>query len=132
MARKLAEQSFGMATGLPHIRLSWAADRAWLSQVGIVYYLERADGCIKIGYTQSYPQRRATLVYRHGPLPLVAWEPGSQNGGWEELAALEESRHRQFAHLRLPPRNPGLIYLPEWFAVDDGLYDHLLMLKALL
>jgi hypothetical protein len=119
-------------TGLPHIRLDWAADRVWLRQVGIVYYLERADGAVKIGYTQNYPQRRATLVHRHGPLPLVAWEPGSEGGGADELLALENLRHRQFAHLRLPSRNPGLLFPPEWFAVDDDLFDHVLMLRAML
>lgn len=101
-----------------------------LRETGIVYYLERRDGLIKIGYTQRYPSRRAKLLHQHGPLWLVAWEAGP--GGLHELSALEEQRHQQFARLRLPGKNPGLLCPPEWFALDEDLYDHLLMLKALL
>jgi hypothetical protein len=102
--------------GLPHLVLPWAKDKT-LRESGIVYYLERRDGALKIGCTVNYPQRRQTLVYRHGPLLLVAWEIG--------YYAVEEQRHEQFAQLRIDPA-------AEWFEVDADLYDHVLMLKALL
>lgn len=102
-------------SGLPHIKLPWAKNKAMLRWAGVVYYLERADGLIKIGCTQNYPQRRQTLVQRNGPLYLVAWEVG--------YYGLERQRHEQFAALR---QNPAA----EWFALDADLYDHMLMLLA--
>jgi hypothetical protein len=82
----------------------------------MVYYLEREDGAIKIGYTSDYPQRRDNLVQRHGPLLLVGWEIGGYD--------LEAQRHEQFAHLRIKP-------IAEWFRPGEDLIDHLLVMRAL-
>lgn len=103
------------STGIPHIRLPWVPER--LRETGVVYYLERADGAVKIGCTANYPHRRVALVRRHGPLALVAWERGYYD--------VEEQRHQQFAHLRINPR-------AEWFRPEPELIDHLLLLLAML
>lgn len=105
------------SSGIPHIQLPWQAYAARLEREGVVYYLERTDGSIKIGHSCNYPGRRSTLVYRHGPLVLVAWEIGYYD--------VEAARHEQFAHLRIAP-------IPEWFEPGDELIDHVLMLRALL
>lgn len=82
----------------------------------IVYYLERADGLIKIGTTGNYPQRRKRLLREHGPLSLVAWELGSY--------ALERARHDEMWQDR---RGSS-----EWFLPSPYLVDHVLNLRALI
>lgn len=104
-------------TGLPHIQLTWAKDQARIRREGIVYYLERFDGAVKIGCTVNYPQRRGNLLRRHGPLNLIAYEFGYYQR--------EAERHREFAWTRIDE-------VAEWFVVDSFLYDHVLMLRALL
>lgn len=100
-------------TELSHIRLRKPHIH---NRDGLVYYMERVDGAVKIGCTRSYQQRRSALVQRHGlPLKLVAWEPGYFD--------LEERRHQQFSHLRIAA-------IPEWFRVEEDLYEHILALRA--
>lgn len=117
-ASDLPSPSRLVTSGLPHIRLGWTRDPS-LRRTGVVYYLERADGAIKIGCTSNYPQRRQALLRQYGPLSLVAWEAG--------YSELEKHRHEQFDRLRINP-SPN----QEWFAVDPELMDHLLMLLAML
>ncbi len=99
---------------LPNVRPSWRRDG--LAGTGIVYYLQRGNGDVKIGTTANYPQRRATLGRRHGALALIAFEPG--------YTELEAERHQQFAQLRLDP-------IAEWFLLGEDLLDHILMVLAL-
>lgn len=98
---------------LPSLRPAWNRD---LAKTGIVYYLQRANGDVKIGTTANYPNRRTELGRRHGPLALVALEAG--------YFALEAERHQQFADLRIDP-------VAEWFRLDPDLLDHILMVLAL-
>jgi hypothetical protein len=79
----------------------------------IVYYLERRDGCIKIGTTSSIRARRRKLAYEYGPLSLIAWEAGSY--------ALEAKRHERFRRGRCEG---------EWFFPEAGLMRHIKNLRA--
>lgn len=83
----------------------------------VVYYLERADGRIKIGCTGNYSGRRAQLLKQHGALSLVAWEEGDNR--------LEFARHDQFAELRVNP-------IAEWFEPGEALIDWILNIRALM
>lgn len=104
-------------TTLADLRVGWLAEREAHRLGGIVYYFERLDEAVKIGYTDSYARRRAKLRRQHGPLRLIAWEPGDP--------AHERLRHEQFAHLRIAP-------IPEWFNVERDLYEHIVALRAAL
>jgi hypothetical protein len=75
-----------------------------------VYYLRRADGAIKIGYTKiSVAARARVLVRRHGPLRQLATE----RGGWHR----EHELHAQFDSLRISPDE-------EWFRPGPALLAH--------
>jgi hypothetical protein len=100
---------------LSHIRMRWHGNA--MRATGVVYYLLRSDGNVKIGCTANYPQRRNDLVRRHGYLKLLAWELG--------YYPLETQRHQQFAHLRIDP-------IAEWFLPGPDLRDHLLTLRGVL
>lgn len=102
-----------VAPMFPGIRPGWNRD---LVESGVVYYLQRTSGDIKIGTTVRYPERRTQLARRHGQLVLAAIEPG--------YFALEAKRHRQFADLRLDP-------IAEWFRPGEDLVDHILLMLAL-
>lgn len=104
-------------TGLPQITFRWSKRANALSSTGIVYYLERSDGAVKVGCTRNYPRRRSALVRQHGFLALIAWEIGYDD--------VESLRHEQFAHLRIDP-------LAEWFQVQTDLYSHIMALRAAL
>lgn len=80
----------------------------------VVYYLRRADGAIKIGFSIELDRRMSTLAEAYGPLELLASEPG----GWHK----ENERHRQFERLRLH-RNR------EWFKAERGLMSHIWSLQ---
>jgi hypothetical protein len=103
-------------SGLTHIRAPFTG-RHRLLRYGspIVYYLERADGRIKIGTTGNYPRRRKMLVAQHGSLSLLAWEPG----GFDQ----ELSRHREFCWDRVS-------YPAEWFEPSATLIKHIAALRA--
>ncbi len=96
-------------SGIAHIRFS----HHWRGQ--IVYYLERADGLIKIGTTSHYKARRAALVKQHGRLVLLAFEYGD--------ATLEHARHDEFWWHRANP-------IAEWFRPSPDLITHVHTLRA--
>lgn len=58
----------------------------------MIYFLQRANGDVKIGITVNYPQRIESLKKAHGPLKLLGWHDGYR----EEEKAL----HEQFADIR--------------------------------
>lgn len=101
--------------GLPHIRLPWGRARYRAAESGVVYYLERSDGAIKIGCTSNYPRRRNELVVKHGALFLVAWE----FGGFD----VEDERHGEFAEYRISPS-------AEWFRPGVELVNHVLRMRG--
>jgi hypothetical protein len=103
--------------GLSHLKVRWTRVRQDVGQRGLVYYLERGDGAIKIGTTCNYPARRDDLRGRHGPLTLLAWEFGSFDA--------EYRRHQQFANLRIGP-------VAEWFRAGPELIAHVLALREVL
>lgn len=61
----------------------------------MVYFLQRGDGCVKIGYTSKLSQRWTMLEQQHGSLRLL----GLRQGGREAEADL----HERFARWRLRP-----------------------------
>lgn len=77
----------------------------------VVYYLRRANGDIKIGYSAQLPVRVATLTRTHGLLDLLGTEPGD----WR----LEYERHLQFRSSRAD--GPG----QEWFRPAPELLLHI-------
>lgn len=78
----------------------------------IVYYLERADGCIKIGTTIHFRERYQTLTREFGALTLLAWEPGH--------FYIERERHADFFSAQLAG---------EWFVLSDDLRHHIVDLR---
>lgn len=74
----------------------------------LVYFLQRSDGPIKIGYTQALPQRIAMLETATGPLDLVGLEHGTRQR--------EQILHGMFRAVRL---------YGEWFAPSRELVDYL-------
>ncbi len=58
------------------------------------YFLQRADGAIKIGTTREYYSRRATLASEHGQLELL----GVMESGRDE----EQNLHKQFPFAQIP------------------------------
>jgi Meiotically up-regulated gene 113 len=79
----------------------------------VVYFLRRRDGGIKIGTTVSLTRRLSHLKRDHGPLDLLATEPG----GW----LLERNLHGRFAAHRLDG---------EWFAPAPPLLRYVSDLTA--
>lgn len=103
--------------GLAPVQMPWASQRRHpIHGSSVVYYLERADGMIKIGTTGNYSQRRGSLTRQHGPLALLAWE----SGAYEQ----ERARHQQFLWER-----PGK---SEWFEPSAVLIGHLEALRVAL
>lgn len=80
----------------------------------VVYYLQRADNAIKIGFTHL-TARLKTLTNEHGALALLATELG----GWH----LEQTRHLSFADLRISPNT-------EWFQPGEALMAHINDLRS--
>lgn len=74
----------------------------------IVYYLQRADGLVKIGFSRQFPTRLASLTREHGPLLLLAAHTGGRPA--------ERHWHRRFADDRVEG---------EWFHLSDALADHI-------
>jgi hypothetical protein len=75
----------------------------------VVYYV-RIGNNIKIGTTTSFKYRMISLM----PDEILATEPGHEE--------LERLRHKQFAHLRVPPGR-------ERFRADPELMEHIRMLR---
>lgn len=76
----------------------------------VVYYLQRGDGAIKIGFSTNVRRRTDVLTRHHGPLTLLASEPG----GWHR----ERERHAQFERLRIHRDQ-------EWFQPGPALRRHI-------
>jgi hypothetical protein len=85
----------------------------------IVYYLQRADGLVKIGTTRWFMDRLVELESEHGPLWVLAWEWGSYNE--------EAERHRQFASQHVPSSVAGDTHAgySEWFYRSCELLAHI-------
>ncbi|MBN9173321.1 MAG: GIY-YIG nuclease family protein, partial [Microbacterium sp.] len=79
------------------------------SRVDVVYYLRFRDR-IKIGTTANPAQRFAALPHDE----VLAFERGDRT--------LEQRRHAEFAHLRIPGT--------EWFETDQSLLAHVAALRA--
>ena len=60
---------------------------------GVVYYVRRGDGAIKIGTTTNLTKRVRALTKEHGPVEVLATHPGGFRA--------EQSLHRTFAASRL-------------------------------
>jgi hypothetical protein len=61
--------------------------------MNIVYFLQREDGCIKIGTTRDYKTRLSNLIRQYGDLVLLGMISGS--------FGIEEQLHQQFAGCRI-------------------------------
>lgn len=83
-------------------------EEAW-RRLSTVYYVRRADGLIKIGYTsRDLRYRLSNLRQEHGPLEVLA----THKGGY----AAEQANHRRFAALRVTG---------EWFRPESALLAHI-------
>lgn len=91
--------------------LQWAAATV-RSQPGMVYYVQRADGMIKVGTSRVTASRLANLIREHGPLTLMA----IQTGSYEEESAV----HRKFRDLRAGG---------EWFHPELPLLQHIARIR---
>lgn len=78
----------------------------------VVYYLRRTDGCIKIGYTVSFPRRLSQLKGEHGELQVLATHTGDR--------ACESNKHREFAATRVDG---------EWFRPTPELWSWILTVR---
>lgn len=59
----------------------------------MIYFLQRANGDVKIGVTVNYPQRIYTLQKTHGQLVLLGWHDG--------LRDVEQALHKRFRDIRV-------------------------------
>jgi len=59
----------------------------------VVYFLQRDDGAIKIGYTSQYKARLSNLIQEHGDLTLLGLLLGSRD--------TESELHSKFAQYRI-------------------------------
>jgi hypothetical protein len=87
----------------------------WDRKLSIIYYLRRADGAVKIGWSTCLPQRIKQLERVHGPLELLIWEPGGYD--------LEQQRHDEFDDERLDSRY-------EWFRLSPELAAWIQQIQA--
>jgi hypothetical protein len=79
-------------------------------KLSVIYYLQRGDGAVKIGWTRDLRQRVYQLEREHGPLVLLAWEPGDRV--FEQALHVEhrDSRiDRRYEWFRLSPAVEGRI-----------------------
>ena len=94
-----------------HAAREWAA-RVPRRERGIVYYLLRSDGQIKIGTTENYADRSGNLRREHGPLRLMTTEEGGRDR--------ETQMHRRFR---------DLCVWGEWFRPELPLLTHIALLR---
>lgn len=74
-----------------------------------VYYVQRADGLIKVGFTgRPLQYRLSQLRTEHGPLEVLATHKGGRDA--------ERIQHRRFDHLRVTG---------EWFQPEPELLAHI-------
>ena len=78
----------------------------------MVYYLRRADGCIKIGHTVSLPRRLSQLRGEFGELQVLATHAGDR--------ACENGMHGRFAESRADG---------EWFRPSPELWEWILTVR---
>lgn len=78
-----------------------------------VYYVQRGDGLIKIGFSSVPRQRVANLRREHGPLELLATHKGGRDA--------EQVQHRRFDRLRVTG---------EWFRPEPELLAHVERINA--
>lgn len=98
-ARRLAEQS---------------AERAReLEASSVVYFLQRSDGLIKIGFSARFRTRLSTLSKEHGDLEVLTTEPGGRGR--------ESELHARFHQARV---------VGEWFRPTRSLRSYIASLKA--
>lgn len=76
----------------------------------MIYFLQRQNGDIKIGYTSDYYNRLASLKSEHGELKFLAGEDG--------LVEREQELHKRFAAMRYSLKQ-------EWFAPNDTLMEYI-------
>lgn len=83
----------------------------------IVYFAQRADGDIKIGWTDNVHNRIPALRSKHGALNLL----GVIDGGRD----VEKALHTRFAEYRRPTgKHNGLLAIyNEWFSPAKALTD---------
>ncbi|MBC7814014.1 MAG: helix-turn-helix transcriptional regulator [Burkholderiales bacterium] len=74
----------------------------------MIYFLQRADGAIKIGVTENYESRIYSLSLRYGNLELL----GVMQGSYSE----EKSLHLQFCELKIEG---------EWFRECEQLQSYI-------
>lgn len=77
-------------------------------KVAPVYYVRRADGLIKIGWTGQLARRLTTLTREHGPIELLATHPGGRD--------VEQRQHARFRDARVEG---------EWFRPTPELLAHI-------
>jgi len=75
----------------------------------MIYFLQRADGAIKIGTTEQYYTRIYQLIREYGDLDLL----GLMDGGRE----IERQVHERFSHVR--------VKRTEWFMQSTDLLDYI-------
>lgn len=78
----------------------------------VIYYLQRADDLIKIGYSCRLKTRISTLQQVHGSLTLLATHPGYRSA--------ERALHQRFADDRVEG---------EWFLPSDDLLAHIALVN---
>lgn len=76
----------------------------------MIYFLQRADGAIKIGTTEKYYTRHSALAAQFGNLKLL----GVIEGGRQE----EQQLHHQFSHVRVDTKRKS-----EWYQPSEELFE---------
>ena len=79
-----------------------------------VYFLSRADGAIKIGWSKHTVSRKYEMEKTHGPLLLIACHPGGHTE--------EQDLHDRFKPYRINQTNRGE---REWYHPEFGLLQHI-------
>lgn len=73
---------------------------------GIVYFLRRPDGVVKIGFTENFAQRRSNLQAACGRMDLIRWFIGNRKH--------EAALHAQFGRVREHNEFFRLEDFPDW------------------
>lgn len=89
------------------------AARQQVARDAAVYYVQRGDGLIKIGFTTNWQQRFPSLKREHGPLDLLATHKGGRRA--------EGVQHERFKEHRV---------VGEWFYPAPELLDHIARISA--
>lgn len=84
------------------------AEERQQARAATVYYVQRADGLIKIGYSARMQQRMSALRREHGPLTILTTHAGGRDA--------EQAQHWRFSEYRVTG---------EWFEPAPGLLAHI-------